>query len=105
MKQVKEGSTAYLDVTFKDKDGAPAAPASFTWRLDCITTGAEVVADTVISAPQATHTITIPVSANVMQVASNRKEQKRVTVRATYGADDGINDDYVYEVVNLSQVT
>lgn len=100
---VNEGSTAYLDVLFKDKDGVVAAPSGVTYRIDCMTTGQQVLADTVIS-PAGTVEITLTPGNNAIITATNRSEIKRVTVSASYGASDAINKPFDYLVQNLSGV-
>lgn len=101
--EVKEQSTSYLTVTFKDKAGAVAAPASATYRIDCLTTGTAIKAATALT-PAATVEITIAPNENRIVTPGNTRERRRVTVTASYGASDGVNEEFDYDVVNLSQV-
>lgn len=97
---VNEKSSSYLTVAFFDKTGAAAIPASVTYRLDCLTTGAAILADTVLS-PAASIEIAITPTQNAILADGNTTETKRVTVKATYGASDAINAQYDYLVANL----
>lgn len=105
MERVKEKSTAYLTVTFRDKAGSAQAPTSATYRIDDVATGTEVLNDTAIGTVAATVELTLPPSVNALLGTDNPHELRRVTVVALYGADDAVRDEYVYEVVNLAGVT
>lgn len=102
--EVNEKSTSYLSVTFKDKAGAAAAPASATYRIDCITTGTAIKGDTALT-PAGTVEIAITPNENRIVTPGNARERRRVTVTATYGATDSVSDEFDYDVVNLSHVT
>ena len=101
---VPEKTTAYLTVSFLDKAGAPAIPASVTYRIDCLTTNTAILADTALT-PAASIEITLTPAQNAIINQANALEAKRVTVKATYGASDALNDEYDYLVKNLSGVT
>lgn len=100
---VDEGSTSELTVEFKDKDGQPAAPATLTYRVDCLTNDQEVRGDTVLT-PAATVTIKLTPTDNAIIDQGNDVEERLVTVKAGYGADDAENRDYRYAVRNLKKV-
>lgn len=104
LESVDEGSAAELTVTFKDKDGQPEAPASLTYRVDCLTNNQQVRGDTALS-PAATVTIQLTPSDNAIIDQNNAKEKRLVTVKANFGADDADNREYTYEVKNLIKVT
>ncbi len=104
MERVNERSTAYLAVTFRDKAGTAQAPASAKYRIDDVTSGQAVRADTDISAPDSTVELTLTVVDNTMKNGAAATEQRRVTVVAEYGAGDAVRSEYVYEVVNLAGV-
>lgn len=100
---VNEGSTAYLTVTFLDKDGNQAAPTSITYRIDCLTTGTQVKGDTVVT-PAAQVEITLGADDNAIQDQTNENEERLVTIEASYGASDGVKDSYRYILRNLKKV-
>lgn len=104
MEQVNEESTAYLTVTFLDKDGNAAAPSSATYRIDCLTSGKAIRGVTALGAGSSVE-VTLTPTDNAIQQVSSAKETRRVTIEALYGASDGINEEYDYEVVNLSHVS
>lgn len=103
MQIVNEGTTAYLTVSFKDKAGAAAAPSTLTYSLHCLTTGAVLRNNVSLTAGTSVE-ITLSATDNAMQSQSNRRETKRVTVKASYGAGEAVNSQYDYQVANLSQV-
>lgn len=104
MPTVNEKSTSYVTATFKDKAGAAQTPSTVTYRIDCLTTGAVILSDTSLT-PASSIEITITATQNAMQLAGNLRETRRVTVRATYGVGDSINDQYDYDILNLTGVT
>ena len=102
MDSVNEGSTAYLAVTFRDRDGNAAAPSSVSYRIDCLTTGQEVRGDTVVS-PGSSIEITLAPSDTAI-LDGNSYERRRVTVQAAYSGGEAINAQYDYQVKNLTGV-
>jgi len=100
---VNEGSTAYLEVDFLDKDDAAATPSAVTYRIDCLTTGAAVRASTSLTAGSSIE-ITMTPADNAIQDQANDYERRLVTVEATYGASDSVNSEHEYVVRNLRKV-
>jgi hypothetical protein len=103
--EVTEGTTAYLTVTFYDKNGVPSSPSSLSYRIDDVTgeTPTVVRADTAIGAADSVE-ITLTPADNAILAAANAEERRLVTVTATYGADDALQADYEYRVRNLRMV-
>ena len=104
MNSVNEKSTAYVEATFKDKDGVNAAPTAARYRIDCVTTGTAVKGWTAISSPGEVEEITIKPDDVAIITDGNAEEIKRVTVEATYGTDDSVYEQYDLTVKNLSGV-
>jgi hypothetical protein len=100
---VNEDSTAYLTVTFLDKDGTAAVPSSASYRIDCLTNASEVKDDTVLT-PASSIEITLSAADNAIITQTNAIERRLVTVFATYGASDGVKDEYEYNVQNMRKV-
>ncbi len=100
---VNEESTSYLTVDFKDKADALEAPASVSYRIDCLTSGQEIQGDTSIT-PLASVEIEIDPALNAIQDANNAREWRRVTVTATYGPNDQINDQFDFYLRNMSGI-
>lgn len=101
MERVNEQSTAYVTATFRDKTGTAATPTAISYRIDDVATGQEIRDDTAITPAASTVEITLTPADNA--VVSPRLEVERhvVTVTGTYGEDDAVRAQYVYEVVNL----
>lgn len=105
MPEVNEKSTAYVEATFRDKDGTNAAPTGARYRIDCLTTNTQVKDWTTISSPVAVEEITVKPSENAIISSGNAQEVKRVTVEGTYGVDDSVYEQYDITVLNLSAVS
>ena len=101
---INEGSTSYLTVTFYDKDGGYEAPTTVTYKIWCITNDKEVRAVTSLT-PASSIEITLTPTDNSIISQSNALETRLVTIEASYGVDDEINDEYEYDVKNLRKVT
>ena len=104
LQTVNEGSTSKLTVDFLDYDGVAEMPTDVTYRIDCLTTGTAIKGETAVL-PAAQVEIIVVASENDIQDQSNARERRLVTVTAIYGADDEVNEEYVYIVKNLRQVT
>ena len=103
MKEVPQRTTAYLSVTFRDKNGDAQAPASVQYRIDCLTTGTAVKALTGLT-PGATIEIVLSADDNDIITESNTREARRVTVIAVHGAGDEVTGAFDYAVKNLTGV-
>ena len=104
MDRVNERSTAYLSVSFRDKAGALAAPTAISYRVDDVESGQEIRGDTAVAPAASSIEITLTPSDNTLINALRQGEQHVVTVDASYGDDDAVRAQYVYEVVNLQKV-
>lgn len=104
MQTVTEKSTAYLTISFYDKSGALNVPNTITYRIDDVASGLQVRADTAIGAVASSVEINLTAADNAILNTTNRNEQRRVTVVATYGVSDQVTDEYLYEVVSLLKV-
>jgi len=101
METVKEGTSSYLTVTFLDKEGLPAAPASATYQVHDVLTGDTIRDTTAITPPASQVEIILTPADNSLVSLTNPEELRRVTVAAVYGANDGVKDEYVYRLKNL----
>lgn len=105
MLKINELSTGFLDIEFENPAGELEVPTSARYRIDCLTTGNQVVTWTAITGLAASMTLTIANTLNAMQDGANNSiELKRVTVEATYDVDDVIYEKYDYQLRNLNQV-
>lgn len=105
MERVNEQSTAYLAVTFLDRESAAQAPASISYRIDDQATRTQIRGATAVTPAASSIEITLAPADNVIVSAINEIEAHEVTVTATYGATDVVRAVYVYEIVNLRAVT
>lgn len=103
MEQVNERSTAYLTVTFRDKAGAVAAPSTVTYSIHDVQSGAAIRAATPVSAGGSVEIVLTPAD-NAILSANSEKELRRVTIEATYGAEDAVRAQFLYYVKNLRAV-
>lgn len=97
---VNEGTSKKLRLDLTDEDGAPAAPSTLTYRVDCLTTGTAIRATTALS-PAASVDIGLTPDDSAIVDDSNRMERRRVTVVAGYAADDDVTAEYDFNVKNL----
>ena len=101
---VNEGSTAYLEISFYDKDNNAATPSTVTYRIDDLNSGAEIRADTSVS-PASSVEITLTPDDNKILDTTSAYEKRLVTIKTTFGTDDGMNEEYTYLVKNLAGVS
>ncbi len=101
--QVNEGTTAYLSATFKDKAGNTEMPATVVYRIDDISSNTEIRGVTTITAANVVEITLSPVDNRILNSAQNY-EARRVTVVASYGANDQVAAEYIYRVVSLAGV-
>ena len=101
---VNEKSTAYLTVSFYDKDGVLAAPTAVTYSVWDLTNGQEVRASTVIAAASSIE-ITLTTEDTAIINDENPFERRLVIVEATYGVNDAARSQYEFQIYNLKKVT
>lgn len=100
---INENSTAYLTVTFKDKNGVLVTPTTVTWKAHDKLTGTVLQAVTSLVAAS-TIEITIPHTVNVLLDPAHPKEVRVVTIEAVYDDTQHINAQYEYAVQNLKYI-
>jgi hypothetical protein len=101
--KINEGSTAWLEVAFLDRDGLPETPVGVTYRIDCLTNDSEVTADSSLS-PGSSVEVVLSAADNQMIDETKETEHRRVTVTATYGAGQAHIERFDYLVQNLRAV-
>ena len=104
IEKVNEGSTAYLTISFKDKDGNALIPSSATWQVHDMRSGPVMQEEAQILGLSSETVITIPPAVNAIVRSGNPKEVRRVTIKAAYGTGQAINAEYDYTVINLAFV-
>lgn len=103
-KPVKEGSSSTQPVRFRNQQGELQAPVSCDYRIDCPDAVApQQIRDwTALSILAATMEIPLTPADNVMKNGLLKEERHVITVRANFGLDDVLMDDYTYIVKNLA---
>lgn len=104
MSNVNEESTAYLTVKFYDKVNSLAVPASATWEVHDVESGTVILVSTAILPIANTVELTLTPAINTMVDSTHSEETRRVTVKALFGAGDGCNNEYAYNIVGLEWV-
>jgi len=108
METVKEGSYFYLDVSFTDEDGGDKAPTWARYRIDCISTVAEILAWTTVDSGDLAATIALFIKDSYSTILnqSNKKEHKILTIEARYDddAEKEIREEYIWRVLNLQKI-
>lgn len=97
---VNEREYFKLRWTVLDENAAHSVPRSMRYRVDCQTTGRALIPWTDIPL-LATTVLAIPSSVNAIQVGSNARETKVITVDTNYNDDDRVPAEYAWEVRNL----
>lgn len=103
MQSVNEGSTAWLALAFSDRNGSAASPTAITYRIDDVTGGGQVRANTEIGAPAASVEIELTPEDNAI-LSTRQRERRRVTVQAIFSGGRVHNQQYLYDVVNLEKI-
>jgi hypothetical protein len=101
MERINEGTTLRIQVLNLDSSDAPVTPTTLRYRLDCRTTGREIVGWTSLTADD-TVDITVTAAQNDIQNRSNTVERKTLTVEADTGLSTAFSDDYDFEVRRMS---
>ena len=104
LSEVNEGSTAWLTVSFYDKDGVLEVPNSIEWTVIDVASGAVLQSPTVVAVPASAVELTLTAVINAIQNASLKKEKRRVTVEAGFSGSEAQTKAYEYNVVNLAQI-
>jgi len=104
--EIKEKSTCFVTVAFKDENGVAVIPTAAYYSLYCETTSYEILAETEIVGPGSSQEITITSTQNQIRESSSIYETKLLTIRWTYsgGTRQGTGE-YRYKVKNLGRIT
>lgn len=104
MEKVVAGTTTYLTVDFKDKTGAAATPSTVTYKVDNITTNANIRDWTSVSASSSVEiTLTADVD-NASPGTNYTSDVRRVTVKGVYSGSAQVISFYDYIVENPDYV-
>lgn len=96
-----EGSAFSITANFRTRStGAADTPTNVYWRLDCLTTGAEL-ADWTSASAASSVTLSITPTHNAIQNDGNDYEVKQLTVAADYGLSTQYVEAIQWRVDNL----
>ncbi len=98
---VNEKTTIWVTVAFQDRTGVATTPSSATYRIDCLTSGAAILASTAVSGLSSSTEIEVTSAQNAIQVSANPEEFRRMTVTANYGTGDVMVEEFDWIVKNL----
>ena len=104
MASVKEGSLAFLTVSFYDEDNVLAVPTSATWEVHDKGTGTVMKIATAMTPIASQYEIELVSSINALVNSSNMEETRVATIKASFGTDREVNDEYEYDVIGLGYV-
>lgn len=86
MSTINEQSALFFRAAFRDADGEAATPSAITYRIDCLTTGAAVLAWTGVT-PASSVEVRIGATLNAILDRDNARESRRITLVTAYGGD------------------
>ena len=99
--RVMEGSAFTATAYFRNRaTSAASAPSAVRWRVDCLTTGREVVGWTSATAA-ASITISVPPAANAIHDDANFLERRQLVVEADAGLSTQERQAVTWEVKNI----
>ena len=105
MDKVNEQSTAYVTVTFYDKDGVAAQPTTASYDSIRVEDGVKLRDGVALTPTDGVVEITLTKDDNTLAGTDNRTfEKRRLTVHASYGVSDELHDTYHYQVIALTDV-
>ena len=104
MASVKEGSLAYLTVSFYDEHNVLATPTSATWEVHDKGTGIVIKTATAMLPIASSYEIELVSSVNDLVDGNSSEETRIVTIKAIFGVDREVNDEYEYDVLGLDYV-
>jgi hypothetical protein len=87
--QRNEQSIRNISLTFLEA-GVATDPSLFTYRVDSIDTGANMIAQTDVTPGAATYTLALPMAATTMQSVNRKRERAQLAVLNSGGATIGV---------------
>lgn len=103
MAQINRRSTAYLEVTFLDKDHQEAAPTGATYEIYDLKSGTTIREETEISPIASKVEITLTPDDTDIIDESSQGERRRVVVEAAFGDNDQTVKVFEYTVINVKK--
>lgn len=102
---LNEGSRCFVKAKFFDKRELPQIPTSVQYRLDCETTGKNLL-DWTFLTPDTVVEITVDATLNTIVSRRNPIERKIVTLRANADPpESAFTEVQYYDLINLQALT
>jgi hypothetical protein len=101
MKTIEEGKTSYIELNYYDRTRLPMTPTGIRYRIDDLSSGAQIAGWANVSSPSATSVITITAAQNYMHSSSNTTEIRVVTIEATFTGSIIVTKEVRYSLLNL----
>jgi hypothetical protein len=102
---VKENSTAFVTLTFSDKDGNPLTPDSVYIEIIDKLSGTSVRANSEEAPAASSMVVELLPAHNAILNSKNPSEERRIIVQATYASTRKLNESWDYTVINLSKIS
>lgn len=102
--EVMQGSDCWLELTFVDRTGKLAVPASVTYRIDNLTNNSVVLSDTSLGSLASTMEVNIPGALNVMTYNWWGSQLNQAKVTATFADGSTATQIFPYYVVSIATV-
>lgn len=98
---LNDGSRCWVKAKFYDTDGNPQTPSALQYRIDCETTGQNILGWTALT-PDTVIEVLVDAPLNNIIHSSNPIERKVLTMQANYDDPNNIfNEIQEWDVVNL----
>lgn len=97
---IKENSSCFLDISFKDENGLPVVPDTANYTVHDLGSGDELQPSTLMPSTSDV-TIEILPTVNLMVDPNHTEEIRVVTIITSYSSGGGDSEEYMYKVKNL----
>lgn len=104
LSSVKEKSIAYITVSFYDKTGNLATPASAFYQVHDKGSRTEMLVRTAFPSLASSVELTMTSAINTMVDSRNKEETRILTIESSGGGVD-VNSEYEYDLLNLLWIT
>ena len=101
--EYNEGQSFTATFKFFDSNYVPSSPTTLRYRIDCLTTRAQVLDWTTVT-PAATVSISVSPDDNKIQNTNNKRERKQMVVQTNYGTSTQGVETKEWDILNLQGV-
>ena len=101
--EIKEGSTAYINIIFLNKNNIPEEPSTIQYRIDDVATDEMIRGVTDIAPATSVEIVMEPSDTRILN-SSNKQENHKITVVAVYGDYDQVTGELIVKILPLAKV-